>query len=86
MLICVAVVGIIVLLLLWCGVAAGPAAAFSLKENPFVQQGEKLTASGVSELAEQGSSVAISADGDTALVGSPAYKSFVTIQVPIQRL
>jgi len=51
-----------------------------------VQQGEKLTASGVSELAEQGSSVAISADGDTALVGSPAYKSFVTIQVPIQRL
>ncbi len=56
------------------GVATGSAAALSLKENPFVQQGEKLVASGVSELAEQGSSVAISADGDTALVGALAYK------------
>ncbi len=56
------------------GVAPRPAAALSLKENPFTQQGAKLTASGVSELAEQGSSVAISADGDTALVGALAYK------------
>ena len=54
----------------------GPATAFSLKENPFLQQGEKLTASGVSELAEQGSSVAVSSDGDTALVGAPAYNGF----------
>lgn len=58
------------------GVTAGPATAFSLKENPFLQQGEKLTASGVSELAEQGSSVAVSSDGDTALVGAPAYNGF----------
>jgi hypothetical protein len=48
----------------------------SLSANPFLQQGEKLVASGVNELAEQGSSVAISADGNTALVGSPAYKTF----------
>jgi hypothetical protein len=58
------------------GVATGPAAALSLKENPFAQQDEKLVASGVSELAEQGSSVAISSNGDTALVGAPADNGF----------
>ena len=55
------------------GVAAGPAAAFSLKANPFVQQGEKLTSSEMTEFAEQGASVALSADGNTALVGAPFY-------------
>jgi hypothetical protein len=71
---CVAIAAFACALIL--SVAPRPAAALSLKENPFLQQGEKLTASGVSELAEQGSSVAISANGDTALVGAPAYNSF----------
>jgi hypothetical protein len=55
-------------------VLAPVAAAFSLKENPFVQQAGPLASSEVTELAEQGSSVAISANGDTAIVGSPDYK------------
>jgi hypothetical protein len=61
-----------VLALLWSGV--GSAQAMSLTENPFLQQGEKLTSPEVKELAEQGYSVALSANGDVALVGSPAYK------------
>jgi hypothetical protein len=62
--------------LLLCGVAPGRAAAMSLLANPFLQQGEKLAATGVNELAEQGSSVAISANGDTALVGGRAYDGY----------
>jgi FG-GAP repeat len=55
--------------------APAPAgAALSLTADPFIQQGEKLTSAEVKELAEQGASVALSANGDTALVGSPAYK------------
>jgi FG-GAP repeat len=46
----------------------------SLKENPFVQQAGPLASSEVKALAEQGYSVALSADGDTAIVGGPAYK------------
>jgi hypothetical protein len=65
-----------VLSLLLCGLAPGRAVAISLAANPFLQQGEKLAAAGVSELAEQGSSVAISANGETALVGGRAYNSF----------
>jgi hypothetical protein len=60
---------------LFLGVTAGPAAAFSLKEDPFAQQGEKLTSSEVTEFAEQGASVALSANGDTALIGAPFYKT-----------
>jgi hypothetical protein len=66
--------GVVVLLL--CGLVTEAASAFSLTEDPFLQQGEKLTSPEVKELAEQGYSVAISADGDTALVGAPAYNSF----------
>src|SRR5271154_1652921 len=47
----------------------------SLKENPFVQQGEKLTSAEVKEFAEQGGSVALSTNGDTALIGAPFYKT-----------
>jgi hypothetical protein len=61
---------------LFLGVTAGPATAFSLKENPFLQQGEKLVDSEMSAHAELGSSVAVSSDGDTALLGSPAYNGF----------
>ncbi len=56
------------------GVAAVPAAALSLKENPFLQQAGPLASSEVTELAEQGYSVALSANGDTAIVGGPDYK------------
>jgi hypothetical protein len=56
-------------------VAPVQAAAFSLKENPFAQQGVgPLFSAEVTELAEQGYSVALSANGDTAIVGSPDYK------------
>jgi hypothetical protein len=55
-------------------VAPGRAAAMTLAEDPFVQQGERLTSPEVDEIAEQGYSVALSANGDTAIVGSPAYK------------
>jgi hypothetical protein len=60
------------------GVTAVPATALTLTANPFVQQGEKLTSAEVTELAEQGHSVALSANGDTALIGSPAYKELVS--------
>ncbi len=56
--------------------SAAPARAETLAADPFVQQGEKLASAEVKELAEQGSSVAISADGTTAVVGAPAYKTF----------
>jgi hypothetical protein len=58
--------------------APGQAAAMTLAEDPFVQQGEKLASPEVKELAEQGYSVALSANGDTAIVGSPAYKESAT--------
>jgi hypothetical protein len=60
-------------LALFCVTATG-ASAFSLDSYPFQQQGEPLTSPDVTELAEQGYSVALSANGDTALVGSPDYK------------
>jgi FG-GAP repeat len=65
-----------VVALLACGAITASASAFSLTADPFVQQGSKLVAEGVSEFAEQGASVAISADGNTAIVGSPAYNGF----------
>jgi hypothetical protein len=61
---------------LLCGLAASSASALSLAADPFVQQGEKLTSTELTEHAEQGSSVAISANGETALVGALAYDSF----------
>jgi hypothetical protein len=57
-------------------VAARPAAALSLTEDPFVQQGERLTSKEMTEHAEQGYSVARSANGSTALIGAPGYKSY----------
>ncbi len=38
----------------------------------FLQQGNKLTASGAADTSAQGASVALSADGNTLLVGAPA--------------
>jgi hypothetical protein len=59
-----------------CAAALAPAAAqaSTLAANPFAQQAGPLSSSEVSELAEQGSSVALSADGKTAVVGAPLYK------------
>ena len=45
-------------------------AVYPLRIDPFIQQGEKLTGDG-SLNGEFGDSVAISADGSTALIGSP---------------
>jgi hypothetical protein len=54
----------------------GSAGAFSLTEDPFSQQGEKLTSPEIKELSELGHSVALSQNGDTALVGANAYNGF----------
>ncbi len=43
----------------------------------FVQQGDKLLGTGALAPAEQGRSVAVSADGNTAIVGGPFYNGFV---------
>lgn len=45
---------------------------FTRSNGTWTQQGDKLVATGASGTAEQGWSVALSADGNTALVGGPA--------------
>jgi len=52
-------------------IGAEPAAA------QFVQQGQKLVGSGYSVNPRQGTSVALSADGNTAIVGGPNDNNFV---------
>ena len=47
-------------------------ARFPLHIDPFIQQGSKLTGGGEAGPAQFGSSVALSADGKTALIGAPA--------------
>ena len=51
--------------------AAGAAWVFTNSGGVWSQQGEKLIGSGAVRVAWQGTSVAISADGNTALVGGP---------------
>jgi hypothetical protein len=46
-------------------------ARYPLRIDPFVQQGSKLRGCCASEPAQQGDSVAVSADGNTALIGGP---------------
>ena len=46
-------------------------ARYPLRIDPFVQQGAKLVGTGAAGDAEQGVSVALSGDGNTALVGGP---------------
>jgi hypothetical protein len=59
----------------------GPGAAwvFTRSGSTWTQQGEKLTGSGESEIlgAEFGASVALSADGNTALIGGPFDGDFI---------
>jgi len=47
-------------------------ARYPVRIDPFIQQGAKLTAAGEAGSGAFGSSVAVSADGNTALVGAPA--------------
>jgi hypothetical protein len=46
-------------------------ARYPVRVDPFIEQGAKLTGGGETGTGELGSSVALSADGDTALVGAP---------------
>ena len=46
-------------------------AHYPLRIDPFIQQGEKLVGTGAVRGANQGWSVSLSADGNTALVGGP---------------
>lgn len=46
-------------------------ARYPLRIDPFIQQGEKLTGSGEIGKSDFGDSVALSSDGDTALIGAP---------------
>jgi hypothetical protein len=50
-------------------------AAYPLRIDPLIQQGSKLVGTGASGAAQQGFSVALSADGSTALIGGPSDNS-----------
>jgi len=50
--------------------AAGAAWVFTRNGNVWTQQGNKLTGNGAKRSARQGTSVALSADGNTAIVGA----------------
>ena len=52
-------------------------ASYPLRIDPLIQQGEKVTASGEEGEGGFGFSVALSADGDTAIVGAPAEDGYV---------
>jgi hypothetical protein len=50
---------------------AGAAWVFTRRNGVWTQQGKKLVGAGAQGSAHQGTSVALSADGDTAIVGAP---------------
>src|SRR5437588_56072 len=52
-------------------------ARYPIKVDPFVQRGGKLTASDEAGAGEFGLSVALSSDGNTAVVGGPVDNNFV---------
>jgi hypothetical protein len=54
---------------------AGAAWVFTRTEGVWSQEGTKIVGTGAVGLAQQGSSVAISADGNTVIVGGPADNS-----------
>ena len=56
--------------------STGAAWVFTRNGGLWTQDGSKLVGSGVPEIARQGASVALSADGDTAMVGGPYDNSF----------
>ena len=51
-------------------------APYPVRIDPFLQQGEKLTGSGETGKGEFGASVALSSDGNTALIGGSGDNSF----------
>jgi hypothetical protein len=55
----------------------GAAWVFTRSGSTWTQQGEKLTGAGEAEKGEFGDSVALSANGNTALIGGPKDQSFV---------
>ena len=57
--------------------SVGAAWVFARSNGAWTQQGNKLVGSGASGLSAQGSSVAISADGNTAIIGGPYDNSNV---------
>ena len=59
-------------LALLCGFASARALARSPTRDPLIQQGEKLIGAGEAGEGLLGASVALSADGETALVGAPS--------------
>ena len=56
--------------------STGAAWVFTRNGGLWTQHGSKLVGSGEPEIARQGASVALSADGDTAMVGGPYDNSF----------
>src|SRR5262249_3326939 len=50
---------------------------FTRNGNVWTQQGKKLVGSGAVGAARQGMAVALSGDGDTAIVGGPADNSYI---------
>ena len=58
------------------GVRSGAAWRFTRSDGVWTQQGRKLVGTGGSDNAEQGISVALSADANTALVGGPSSSNF----------
>ncbi|MFI5180724.1 MAG: beta strand repeat-containing protein [Thermoanaerobaculia bacterium] len=55
----------------YAGVACGATWVFTRTGGVWSQQGDKLVGTGAVGIAKQGTSVAISADGNTAIVGGP---------------
>jgi hypothetical protein len=55
----------------------GAAWFFTRHDSAWTQHGSKLVGSGAVENARQGASVALSADGNTAIVGGPYDNSFI---------
>jgi hypothetical protein len=53
----------------------GAAWVFTRKDGAWKQQGKKLVGTGSAGTAYQGTSVALSADGNTAIVGGPGHES-----------
>nr|WP_162143083.1 FG-GAP-like repeat-containing protein [Pedobacter glucosidilyticus] len=57
--------------------SVGAAWIYTRSGGIWTQQGNKLVGTGANGLAQQGSSVSISADGNTAIVGGPADDFFI---------
>jgi Histone H3 K4-specific methyltransferase SET7 N-terminal len=57
--------------------STGAAWVFNRNGGVWTQQGSKLVGTGAVEVARQGTSVALSADGNTAIVGGPYDNSFI---------